>query len=176
MNTYFFSATRSVALSFSSLLSWLLSAQLGWRKSGWGRGGSLCQGQCDMFWLFTYTLIQVLIMFVLSARKKREGKSEKPQTEFIRNNSLHWPFRKNKCCLHTSTHAHTHTQTPQLPRTNTSYIYLDTYTAEDKFKASQQPPNLAPTPSYWHTDWHTWTQPPPHSFHLQHSKALGADP
>ena len=60
-------------------------------------------------------------MFVLSARRKKKelGKSEKPQTEFIRNNSYHCHSGNKK------THEHAHTRalahTPQLPRTNTSH-------------------------------------------------------
>lgn len=103
MNTYFF-------LPFSSLPSWLCSAQLGWRLLGWGQGNSLRQAQCDMFWLFTYTLIQVLIMFVLSARIKSAGKSEKHETEFIRSHHYH-SGNKKKHCSHTHARLYTHTHT-----------------------------------------------------------------
>lgn len=147
MNTYFFSSTRSVALSFSSLLSWLLSAQLGWRL-GWGRGDSLYQGHCDMFWLFTYTLIQVLIMFGLSTRKKRAGKSRKTAAIAIEE-------IKNVPCTQACTHAHRHTPLNSQGRTHHTYTY--TPMVEDRFKASQQPSNLAHTPSYWHSDTHTTT-------------------
>lgn len=125
MNTYVF-------LSFSSLPSWHCSAQLGWRLLGWGQSNSLRQAQCDMFWLFTYTLIQVLIMFVLSARIKSAGKSEKHETEFIRSHHYHSGNKKKHCShTHARLHTHTHTRTPQVPRTNASYMHSTHWTHTD---------------------------------------------
>lgn len=98
--------------------------QLGWRLSGWLRGSNLLQGQCNMFLLFTYTLILVLIMFVLSTRKKRTGKSEKPQPESVRFNSQHYHSEKKKRRLHTS--MHTHPSTPQDESITHTYTHLKT--------------------------------------------------
>ena len=76
-------------------------------------------------------------MFVLSARRKKKelGKSEKPQTEFIRNNSYHCHSGNKK---HTSMHAHTHaharwhTPLSSQGRTHHTHLYSQNITAASK--------------------------------------------
>lgn len=109
---------------------WLLSAQLGWKLLECRRGSSLCQGQRDMFWLFTYTLIQVLIMVVLSARKKRTGKSEKPQTEYIRDNTA---------AMRAHTHTDRHCSTPKDERMIHIRAHLQSWRQIQSITAASHP-------------------------------------
>lgn len=130
MNIYFLSFIRSVAFSFSSVLIW----QLSWRLLGWLRGSNLLPGQCKAFLLFTYTLILVLIMFVVSTRKKRTGKSEKPRPELVRFNSQHYHSgNKNAACTQACTH------TLQLYRMNPSHILTHIWRQIQSITAASKP-------------------------------------
>jgi len=163
MNTYFFS-TRSVAFSFSSLLSWLLPAQLGWRLLGWRGAGQQPVPRPVRHALTLYLDINSSIDHVcLKSNEKESRELRKTPNRINQNQQPPLTFRKQKGCLCTGMKTHIQTQlahTPLLQRTNTSYRYFHTYTVE---VASQQARN-------------TNSPPPLHLFHLQPSRSLEYDP
>lgn len=121
--------------------------------------------------LFTYTLIQVLIMLVLSAGKKRAAKSEKkkPQTEFVRN-KRHYSRSGNNCV---STRTYCYTNTPKDKHIIQILIHPWRWRHIQSITAASKPSShLTDKQGHWYTCTHLL----PRSFHLQHTRSLDVNP
>lgn len=131
---YFFSSTLLwLFLSLPSRLDFS-SAQQGWRLPWWGQGCSLCQGQHNMFCLFSYTLIQVLIMFVLNVGERESREVRKTPNRIHQKQRSLLPFRKQ------NRRWHTHTQPSAPGDRRIIHILYSQAVRLEWFKASLQFP------------------------------------